>query len=116
MGVFVGLGVDMPDRAFSAGLEVAGNTDFAWGPVGFKFESALRYLFPIAAVPVDDRDRLGLVWIIDGKAEIGIVGGLSASALVNFTMANAMITQDKIYTTTVVGLALSYGDRFKWLF
>ena len=58
---------------------------------------------------------MGLVWLTDAKIEVPIVAGFSASAMTNLTIGERMSQPGTLGVGLVFGLALSYGDRFKWL-
>lgn len=104
---------DTPNQSFGAGFELGSAYRYDWKHFGFKIESNFRKLFPIVDNP--DTGRMGIVWLTDASISVPIIAGFSASAMTNLTLGERM---DKPWTYgvgCVFGLALSYGNRFKWL-
>ena len=103
---------DTAIQSFAYGVEAAFANRWALGPVNLRFETNARQLFPVT---IPDKGRMGLVWLADGKIEIPIYDAFSVAAMVNFTMGTRMDEPMLVGTSTVLGVAVSYGDRFKWL-
>lgn len=104
---------DTAQQSFGAGFELGAAYRYNWRYFGFRIESNFRKLFPI--VPNPDLGRMGVIWLTDAKIEVPIIAGFSASAVSNLTIGERM---DKPWTYGVgfvFGLALSYGNRLKWL-
>ena len=102
-----------PKQSFGAGFELGGAYQYSWKYVGFKIGSDFRKLFPIVSDP--DIGRMGIVWLTDAKIEVPIYAGFSLSAMANFTVGERMAEPWNFGTGIVLGLALSYGNRLKWL-
>jgi len=100
------------NEAAAFGGELAGNFRWTYGVLTLKLESELRMLAPIVA---PDPDRFGFVWNNDGKIEVLAFGNFSVSGIASFGLGSMMANPNDFATTTVVGIALSYGDRFKWI-
>ncbi len=104
---------DTPNQSFGAGFELGGAYRYNWRYFGFKIESNFRKLFPIVDNP--DRGRMGIVWLTDASISVPIIAGFSASAMTNLTIGERMDNPWTYGVGAVFGLALSYGNRFKWL-
>lgn len=104
---------DTSNQSFGAGFELGVAYRYDWKYFGFKIESNFRKLFPIVTNP--DLGRMGIVWLTDAKIEVPIVAGFSVSAMTNLTVGERMDRPWTYGVGVVCGLALSYGNRIKWL-
>ena len=104
---------DTFSQSFGAGFELGGAYRYNWKYFGFKIESNFRKLFPIVNNP--DAGRMGIVWLTDASVSVPIIAGFSATAMANLNIGERMDNPWHYGTGFVFGLALSYGNRLKWL-
>jgi hypothetical protein len=101
-------------QASDLGGEISGDYKWFLGPVGLKLETVLRWLNPFVAVP--DPDKLALYWDTGARVDYALGAGFSVVAFADGVVAQAMNPVVAQYGTSIItGLALSYGNRFKWL-
>ncbi|MES2504938.1 MAG: hypothetical protein V4534_08690 [Myxococcota bacterium] len=104
---------DSTKQSLGFGFELGGAYKYDWRYFSFRVDSNLRKLFPIVNNPAPL--RMGVVWLTDAKIEIPIVAGFSASALTGITIGERMDTPWSYGVGAMFGMALSYGNRMKWL-
>jgi hypothetical protein len=104
---------DTPNQSFGYGFELGALYKHNWRYFGFRLETNLRKLFPIVSDPAIG--RMGLVWLSDARVEVPIIAGFSFSALSSLTVGERMAQAGDLGVGLVFGVALSYGNRFKWL-
>lgn len=101
------------NQSFGAGFELGGAYRYNWRYFGFKIDSAFRKLFPIVDNP--DAGRMGVVWLTDLSVSVPIVAGFSVSAMSSLNIGERMDTPWTYGMGAMFGMALSYGNQFKWL-
>lgn len=104
---------DVARQSFGYGFELGAQYRYTWRYLGFRINSDFRKLFPIVDNPAPN--RMSIVWLTDARIEIPIIAGFSASGITSITVGERMDQTGSFGVGIVTGLALSYGNNFKWL-
>lgn len=103
-----------PGRAVDIGGEIFFAGSWPVGPINMRLESTWRMVWPTQTNT--QADRLGMVG--ENTLIISFMrwGNFSVSGLADVNVAAMMMARDKIGVNALFSLALSYGNRFSWLF
>ncbi len=102
-----------PRQAWDFGFESAGQGKWSYGPFTFKLTGLVDLFFPIVEKPANN--KLGIIMGLTGKIEFVVWQYLSVSVLADIYAGSLMVSRSDFGVSAIGGLAISYGQRFKWM-